>query len=44
MRGGVITAAMNVNTWDVNDDLRVLIGRNIDGRQLANRQAALNDL
>jgi 3-phenylpropionate/trans-cinnamate dioxygenase ferredoxin reductase subunit len=44
LRQGVVTAAMNVNTWDVNDDLRALIGRNIDSKQLANHQVALNDL
>jgi len=27
LRGGLITAAMNVNLWDVNDRLRALVGR-----------------
>ena len=29
LRKGVITAAMNVNIWDVNDHLRTMIGKNI---------------
>lgn len=29
LRHGVITAAMNVNIWDVNDHLRSMIGKNI---------------
>jgi 3-phenylpropionate/trans-cinnamate dioxygenase ferredoxin reductase subunit len=43
-RHGVVTAAMNVNTWDVNDDLRVLIGRQIDSRRLADDRLALAEL
>lgn len=27
LRDGVVTAGMNVNVWDVNEDLRALIGR-----------------
>ncbi|WP_411731810.1 NAD(P)/FAD-dependent oxidoreductase [Paeniglutamicibacter sp.] len=29
LRQGVVTAAMNVNIWDVNDHLRSMIGKNI---------------
>jgi len=45
-RGGVVTAAMNVNVWDVVDDLRSLIiaGVAIDLAQLANPSVALTDL
>ena len=31
----VVTAAVNVNVWDVNDHLRALIGRQIDSARLA---------
>jgi len=43
-RHGVVTAAMNVNTWDVNDDLRVLIGRQIDSRRLSDDRLELVEL
>jgi len=43
-RHGVVTAAMNVNTWEVNDDLRVLIGRQIDSRRLTDDRLALAEL
>jgi hypothetical protein len=35
---------MNVNTWDVNDDLRILIGRQIDSRRLTDDRLALAEL
>lgn len=35
LRDGVVTAGMNVNVWDVNDDLRALIGHSIDRAELA---------
>jgi 3-phenylpropionate/trans-cinnamate dioxygenase ferredoxin reductase subunit len=43
-RHGVVTAAMNVNIWDVNDDLRALIGRQIDSARLADDRVALPEL
>lgn len=42
--GGVVRAAMNVNIWDVNDDLRALIGRSIDPAQLSDPGVTLADL
>ena len=30
-----MTAAMNVNVWDVNDQLRALVGRRIPADRLA---------
>ena len=41
---GLVTAAMNVNIWDVNDDLRRLVGRQIPVDQLTNPSIALSDL
>lgn len=35
LRDGVVTAAMNVNVWDVSDDLRALLGKRIDQSRLA---------
>ena len=35
---------MNVNIWDVNDDLRALIGRTIDPTALADERRPLNEL
>jgi 3-phenylpropionate/trans-cinnamate dioxygenase ferredoxin reductase subunit len=43
-RQGVVTAAMNVNIWDINDDLRALIGRRLDGGRLADDRIALTGL
>ena len=45
-RHGVVTAAMNVNVWDVVDDLRALIGarRPVDPHRLADADTALADL
>jgi 3-phenylpropionate/trans-cinnamate dioxygenase ferredoxin reductase subunit len=45
-RDGQVTAAMNVNVWDVVDDLRALVaGRaTIDPRALADPDIALGDL
>jgi 3-phenylpropionate/trans-cinnamate dioxygenase ferredoxin reductase subunit len=43
-RQGVVTAAMNVNLWDVNDQLRALIGRTIVGSRLADDQIELAEL
>lgn len=41
---GVVKAAMNVNIWDVNDDLRALIGRKIDRSGLENPDIPLAEL
>ena len=43
-RQGVVTAAMNVNIWDVNDHLRALIGRQLDSGRLADDRIALAEL
>jgi 3-phenylpropionate/trans-cinnamate dioxygenase ferredoxin reductase component len=45
-RGGVVTAAMNVNVWDVVDDLRAIItgGRAIDSSRLADPDVPLGEL
>jgi len=42
--GTKVTAAMNVNIWDVNDDLRRLVGRQIPTDQLTNPSVPLSDL
>ncbi|QDO88479.1 hypothetical protein FNH13_09105 [Ornithinimicrobium ciconiae] len=44
LHAGAVSAAMNVNIWDVNDDLRALIGRQIAPEQLADSGIALTDL
>ncbi len=44
LREGVVTAAMNVNTWDVNDRLRTLIGRRLPPAQLADDRIPLAEL
>ncbi|HZM31951.1 MAG TPA: FAD-dependent oxidoreductase [Acidimicrobiales bacterium] len=45
-RDGVVTAAMNVNVWDVVDDLREIVatGRPVDVRRLADEDVPLADL
>lgn len=43
-RAGAVTAAMNVNVWDVNEQLRALIGRRIAGGRLRDTDIALPDL
>ena len=44
LREGVITAAMNVNIWDVNDRLRALVGRRIPPATLAAADTPLAEL
>lgn len=44
LREGVVTAAMNVNIWDVNDQLRALIGRRIEPSRLTDAAVELTDL
>lgn len=43
-RDGVVTAAMNVNIWDVNDRLRTLVGRRVDPGLLRDTSVDLADL
>ena len=43
-RDGVVTAAMNVNVWDVNDDLRQVIGKQVAPDRLADESTPLTDL
>jgi 3-phenylpropionate/trans-cinnamate dioxygenase ferredoxin reductase subunit len=42
--GDRVTAAMNVNIWDVNDDLRRLVGREIPAARLTDTGIPLADL
>lgn len=44
VREGMVTAAMNVNVWDVNDDLRALVGAQVDPTRLADTGVPLADL
>ena len=44
MRKGTISAAMNVNIWDVNDHLRSLVGRSIPAGRLADTDVDLLSL
>ena len=44
LRDGRVRAAMNVNVWDVNDQLRDLVGRQIDSARLANEDVPLEEL
>jgi len=43
---GVVSAAMNVNVWDVVDDLKALVGaaKPVDVRRLADPSVALGDV
>lgn len=41
---GVLKAGMNVNTWDVSEDIRALIGKTIDPARLADPQVPLTEL
>lgn len=43
-RDGIVTAAMNVNTWDVNDTLRRMVGHRGDSVLLADTSIALDVL
>jgi 3-phenylpropionate/trans-cinnamate dioxygenase ferredoxin reductase subunit len=42
--GQRLTAGMNVNIWDVNDDLRALLGRTVDRERLADPDVPLTAL
>lgn len=46
LRDGKVTAAMNVNIWDVVDDLRAVVqsGRSLDRSRLADPNVPLTDL
>ena len=44
LRDGVVSAAMNVNVWDVNDQLRALIGRRIPRDRLTDPGVPLAEL
>jgi 3-phenylpropionate/trans-cinnamate dioxygenase ferredoxin reductase component len=41
---GRVTAGMNVNVWDVNDDLRALVGRTVDRGRLADPDVPLTEV
>jgi 3-phenylpropionate/trans-cinnamate dioxygenase ferredoxin reductase subunit len=45
-RDGVVTAAMNVNVWDVVEDLKAVVasGHEVDLDRLADPDVALADL
>ncbi|MDN5909039.1 MAG: FAD-dependent oxidoreductase [Brevibacterium sp.] len=43
-RGGSVTAAMNVNIWDVGDELRALIGRSVSAARLQDESIELAEL
>ncbi|WP_421733487.1 NAD(P)/FAD-dependent oxidoreductase [Cellulomonas sp.] len=44
LRDGHVRAAMNVNVWDVNDQLRALVGRRIAPDRLARQDVPLDEL
>lgn len=44
LRDGCVRAAMNVNVWDVNDQLRALVGRHIEPARLADEDVPLDAL
>src|SRR5699024_10446091 len=44
LRDGVLTAGMNVNIWDVNDQIRALLGRTVSASELADPQVDLATL
>ncbi|GAA1498336.1 NAD(P)/FAD-dependent oxidoreductase [Paeniglutamicibacter kerguelensis] len=44
LRKGLVTAAMNVNIWDVNDHLRSLVGKSIAAHRLADTSVDLLSL
>lgn len=44
LRDGLVTAAMNVNVWDVSDALRATVGHRVAPERLADTSVALEDL
>lgn len=43
-RSGTVTAAMNVNIWDVGDELRALIGKSVSAARLQDESIELAEL
>ncbi|GAA1871920.1 NAD(P)/FAD-dependent oxidoreductase [Brevibacterium marinum] len=43
-RGGTVIAAMNVNIWDVGDELRALIGKDVSAARLQDESIELTEL
>jgi 3-phenylpropionate/trans-cinnamate dioxygenase ferredoxin reductase subunit len=41
---GTVTAAMNVNIWDVSDDLRAVLGRSVPAERLRDTGVPLSEL
>src|SRR5690625_2993713 len=44
LRDGVLTAGMNVNIWDVNDQIRGLLGTTVDPARLADADIPLTEV
>ena len=44
LHDSVVSAAMNVNAWDVNDALRALVGRKLDPERLSDPHVPLEQL
>jgi 3-phenylpropionate/trans-cinnamate dioxygenase ferredoxin reductase subunit len=44
LEGDRLTAGMNVNVWDVSDDIRALLGRSVDVARLTDPQIPLADV
>jgi len=46
LRGGAVVAGMNVNVWDVNDDIQALIrsGKQADPNRLTDPDVPLTDV
>lgn len=44
LRDGVVRAGMNVNVWDVSDDIRALLGTTVDPERLADPDVPLTAL
>lgn len=44
LEDGVVTAAMNVNIWDVNDTLRAVVGTSVDEDRLSDEEVPLEEL
>ncbi len=42
--GDTVTAAMHVNLWDTTDDLRALVGRQVDRERLADPSVELSEV
>jgi 3-phenylpropionate/trans-cinnamate dioxygenase ferredoxin reductase subunit len=40
--GQRLTAGMNVNVWDINDDIRALLGHSVDRDRLVDPQVDLS--